>query len=60
MYTEKEELAIWVLRYLLENDKDALLRVMSEIKRAILEEEANALAQRAIGRAKDNGWEPGL
>lgn len=60
MYTEKEELAIWVLKYLLENDKDALLRVMSEIKRAILEEEANALAQRAIGRAKDNGWEPGL
>lgn len=60
MYTEKEELAIWVLKYLLENDKDALLRVMSEIKRAILEEEANALAQRAIGRAKDNGWELGL
>ena len=57
---EKEELAIQTLKYLLEKDKDALLRVMSAIKRAILEEESKALTQRAIGRAKDKGWEPGL
>lgn len=57
---EKEELAIQTLKYLLRNDKAALLRVMSSIKRAIWEEESNALADRTIGRVKDKGWEPGL
>jgi hypothetical protein len=56
----KEELAIHTLKYLLRNDKDALLRVMTSIKRAIWEEESKALADRTIGRVKDKGWEPGL
>jgi hypothetical protein len=49
---EKEELAIQTLKYLLRNDKDALLRVMSSIKRAIWEEESKCLANRVIERAK--------
>lgn len=49
---EKEELAIHTLKYLLKNDKDALLRVMSSIKRAIWEEESKCLADRVIQRAK--------
>ena len=48
----KEELAIQTLRYLLRNDKSALLRVMSSIKRAIWEEESKCLANRVIERAK--------
>jgi len=49
----KEELAaIQVLRYLLKNDKDALLRVMTSIKRAIWEEESKCLADRVIEKAK--------
>ena len=49
---EKEELAIHTLKYLLKNDKAALLRVMSSIKRAIWEEESKCLADRVIQRAK--------
>jgi hypothetical protein len=49
---EKEELAIQTLKYLLRNDKAALLRVMSSIKRAIWEEESKCLANRVIERAK--------
>jgi len=49
---EKEELAIQTLKYLLRNDKDALLRVMSSIKRAIWEEESKCLAERVIQRAR--------
>ena len=49
---EKEELAIQTLKYLLKNDKAALLRVMSSIKRAIWEEESKCLANRVIQRAK--------
>jgi len=49
---EKEELAIQTLKYLLRNDKEALLRVMSSIKRAIWEEESKCLANRVIERAK--------
>jgi len=49
---EKEELAIHTLKYLLRNDKEALLRVMSSIKRAIWEEESKCLANRVIERAK--------
>ena len=49
---EKEELAIHTLKYLLKNDKNALLRVMSSIKRAIWEEESKSLANRVIQRAK--------
>ena len=48
----KEELAIQTLKYLLRNDKDALLRVMTSIKRAIWEEESKCLATRVIERAK--------
>ena len=48
----KEELAIQTLKYLLRNDKDALLRVMTSIKRAIWEEESKCLANRVIERAK--------
>jgi hypothetical protein len=48
----KEELAIYTLKYLLRNDKEALLRVMSSIKRAIWEEESKCLANRVIERAK--------
>ena len=49
---EKEELAIHTLKYLLKNDKAALLRVMSSIKRAIWEEESKCLAEKVIQRAK--------
>lgn len=49
---KKEELAIYTLKYLLKNDKDALLRVMSAIKRAIWEEESKCLADKVIQRAK--------
>jgi len=49
---EKEELAIQTLKYLLRNDKAALLRVMSSIKRAIWEEESKCLAERVIQRAR--------
>jgi len=49
---EKEELAIQTLKYLLKNDKDALLRVMTSIKRAIWEEESKCLAEKVIERAK--------
>jgi len=49
---EKEELAIQTLKYLLRNDKAALLRVMSSIKRAIWEEESKCLAEKVIQRAK--------
>jgi len=49
---EKEELAIQTLRYLLRNDKAALLRVMSSIKRAIWEEESKCLAEKVIQRAR--------
>lgn len=49
---EKEELAIHTLKYLLKNDKNALLRVMSSIKRAIWEEESKCLAEKVIQRAK--------
>jgi hypothetical protein len=49
---EKEELARQTLKYLLRNDKKALLRVMSSIKRAIWEEESKCLANRVIERAK--------
>jgi hypothetical protein len=49
---EKEELAIQTLKHLLKNDKEALLRVMSSIKRAIWEEESKCLANRVIERAK--------
>lgn len=53
IYMGKEELAaIQVLRYLLKNDKEALLRVMSSIKRAIWEEESKCLADRVIEKAK--------
>jgi hypothetical protein len=48
----KEELAIQTLKHLLRNDKDALLRVMTSIKRAIWEEESKCLANRVIERAK--------
>ncbi len=48
------------LKYLLKNDKDALLRILNSIKRAIWEEESQALTDRTIGRVKDKGWEPGL
>ena len=48
----KEELAIHTLKHLLRNDKDALLRVMTSIKRAIWEEESKCLANRVIERAK--------
>jgi len=48
----KEELAIHTLKYLLRNDKDALLRVMTSIKRAIWEEESKCLADRVIEKAK--------
>jgi hypothetical protein len=48
----KEELAIHTLKDLLRNDKDALLRVMTSIKRAIWEEESKCLADRVIQRAK--------
>jgi len=49
----KEELAaIQTLKYLLKNDKDALLRIMSSIKRAILEEEAKCLAGQLINKVK--------
>jgi len=40
------------LKYLLRNDKDALLRIMSSIKRAILEEEAKCLAGQLINKVK--------
>jgi len=49
---EKEELAIQTLKYLLRNDKAALLRVMSSIKRAIWEEESKCLAEKVIQRAR--------
>jgi len=58
VYMEKE--ALEILKYLLKNDKDALLRVMSEIKNEILEEESKAITDRLIVRAKDKGWESGL
>lgn len=44
--------AIQNLRYLLRTDKDALLRVMSAIKRAILEEESKCITNLLIERAK--------
>ena len=60
VYMDKDELAcryhetssLHSLKYLLKNDKDALLRIMSSIKRAILEEEAKCLAGQLINKVK--------